>query len=237
LLNTFIPLLVSDSSSSEVIEFSQFTQSFRPHLALGFSQPLTEMSTRDRKIMLLGSNVRPVRRADNLTAICGILNISQPYRTLRPFTGITLIFIYYLIHYFGLCITWIIHKQLREYKVEEKLHLGVCEQKRLNTTVLDNRLTDGGEVVIRTSRTHFTKGIRGDTKLKAYVYDLMMTESLQTCLHPVACVRSGYGFFLYPSTQLHCRRLILLLILLHVSVVRPSSSRHGNYTPKQKHRP
>jgi hypothetical protein len=32
------------------------------------------------------------------------------------------------------------------------------------------------------------------------------------------------GFFI-PSTQRHYRRLILLLILLHVSVVRPSSSR------------
>jgi hypothetical protein len=40
-----------------------------------------------------------------------------------------------------------IHQQLRGYKVEEKLHLGIREQTRLNTTVLDHRLTDGGEVV------------------------------------------------------------------------------------------
>jgi hypothetical protein len=40
-----------------------------------FTQPLTEMSTRRRK-MFLGSKVRPVRRADNLTAICDpIVNI------------------------------------------------------------------------------------------------------------------------------------------------------------------
>jgi hypothetical protein len=38
--------------------------------ALGFTRPLTEMSTRNIKIiMLLGSKVRRVRRADNLTAI------------------------------------------------------------------------------------------------------------------------------------------------------------------------
>jgi hypothetical protein len=37
----------------------------------GFTQSLTEMSTRSRKIMFLGSRVRPVRRADNLTTICG----------------------------------------------------------------------------------------------------------------------------------------------------------------------
>jgi hypothetical protein len=35
-----------------------------------FTQPLTEMITRNIKlIMVLGSKVRPVRRADNLTAI------------------------------------------------------------------------------------------------------------------------------------------------------------------------
>jgi hypothetical protein len=37
---------------------------------LGVIQPLTEMCTRSRKIMFLGSRARPVRRADNLTAIC-----------------------------------------------------------------------------------------------------------------------------------------------------------------------
>jgi hypothetical protein len=36
----------------------------------GFTQPLTEMSTRNVKIiMFLGSKVRLVRKADNLTAI------------------------------------------------------------------------------------------------------------------------------------------------------------------------
>jgi hypothetical protein len=35
-----------------------------------------------------------------------------------------------------LCITWIIHKQFWGYKVEDKLYLGVREQKRLNTTAL-----------------------------------------------------------------------------------------------------
>jgi hypothetical protein len=42
--------------------------------------------------MFLGSKVRLVRRADNLTAICGILNISQPYRPPRSVTGIALYF-------------------------------------------------------------------------------------------------------------------------------------------------
>jgi hypothetical protein len=46
------------------------------------------------------------------------------------------------------------------------------------------------------------------------------------CLHPVACVRSDDGGFYIPSTQRHYRRLIYYyIIFLHVSVVRPSSSR------------
>jgi hypothetical protein len=38
---------------------------------LGFIQPLAEMSTSSRKIiMFLGSKARSISRADNLTAIC-----------------------------------------------------------------------------------------------------------------------------------------------------------------------
>jgi hypothetical protein len=49
--------------------------------------------------MFLGSKVRLVVRADNLTAICellsrqcGILNISLPYRPPTPVTGIVLLY-------------------------------------------------------------------------------------------------------------------------------------------------
>jgi hypothetical protein len=40
-----------------------------------------------------------------------------------------------------LCVTWIIHQQLWGYKVEEELHLGVREQKKMgegNTTALES---------------------------------------------------------------------------------------------------
>jgi hypothetical protein len=64
-----------------------------------FTQRLTEISNRNIKIiMFLGSKVRWVRRADNLTAMshlsrqCAILNISQPYRPPRPVTGIALLY-------------------------------------------------------------------------------------------------------------------------------------------------
>jgi hypothetical protein len=57
------------------------------------------MNARSRQIMLLWSRARQVCKAQKLTATserekCGILNISQTYRTPRPVTGIALLLLY-----------------------------------------------------------------------------------------------------------------------------------------------
>jgi hypothetical protein len=54
----------------EVNEFFPIYLILSAALGPGVTQPLTEISTRNRKIMFLGSRARPVRRADNLGAIC-----------------------------------------------------------------------------------------------------------------------------------------------------------------------
>jgi hypothetical protein len=61
----------------------------------GFTQPLTEMSTRSREIMFLGSRARPVRKADNLTTMWAncldnIKSLTFHNHQPRPVTGIAL---------------------------------------------------------------------------------------------------------------------------------------------------
>jgi hypothetical protein len=53
----------------ELNEFYQFTYSFRRHKSLKFTQPLTEISTINKKIFLQ-SKARPLHEANNLTAFC-----------------------------------------------------------------------------------------------------------------------------------------------------------------------
>jgi hypothetical protein len=67
-------------------------------MVLGFTQPLTEMSTR----YIFGGKAQPVRYADNLAAISEsnvkkILGVSQPYRPPQPVAGTALLLLYFII--------------------------------------------------------------------------------------------------------------------------------------------
>jgi hypothetical protein len=61
---------VVGSKPDEIDTFFRFVWSLRQHLYLGFAVPLTEMSSRHRKIMFIRSRTRPVCKANNLTVIC-----------------------------------------------------------------------------------------------------------------------------------------------------------------------
>jgi hypothetical protein len=52
-----------------VTDFHHSTQTFLPHSAMDFIQPLTKTITRSRKIKFLGDRERLVRKADLLNAI------------------------------------------------------------------------------------------------------------------------------------------------------------------------
>jgi hypothetical protein len=70
----------------EVSEFFILPNPSSHTMALGFTQPLTEISTRNIPV---GNKMRPVHKADKpyrLSRKCRILNVSQPYRPHWPVT-------------------------------------------------------------------------------------------------------------------------------------------------------
>jgi hypothetical protein len=80
--------MVAGSNPDEVIGFFNWPNRSSLTMALGSTQRLTKISTRN----LPGGKGRPARKADNLTAICGSLDVTQPCGPPRPVICITLLF-------------------------------------------------------------------------------------------------------------------------------------------------
>jgi hypothetical protein len=91
---------VAGSRPHEANDLYQFTHLLEPHYALRFTQPLIEMSAWYRMKQcfrgeLRGRHVRLTTKPSSVSRMsrqCGILNISQPYRSPRPVRGVALFF-------------------------------------------------------------------------------------------------------------------------------------------------
>jgi hypothetical protein len=111
-------------------------------------QPLTEMSNRSRDLMFLGSRARPVRKADNLTAICEpiVYNISQPYRPPLPVTEIAFTLLLTCCSLYvgdgavmGVCLGWLGVLLSRSYRCGMGFFPVLELLKRLNSVFTNSR--------------------------------------------------------------------------------------------------
>jgi hypothetical protein len=129
-------------------------------VALGSTQPLTEMSTRD----LIGGKGQPARKADNITAIC------EPP---RPVTGIALPFLYLFIR--------TLEFEVKSPYPGRRTGTSACRQTK-NLSKADEFRSAGGLLERRLALKH-PVGCPSILLYNEYTRVSMTTELVSRCLH------------------------------------------------------
>jgi hypothetical protein len=132
-------------------------------MALGSTQPLTEMSTRN----IPGGEGRPARKADILTAIYELIiykmweprHLTQPYDPSRPVTKIALpchCYIFVVCHHHDSSVGLATRLQAEKLKIRASIHCG--RKKNISSSQCWDRLWGPLSLITKGIRCYFPGG-------------------------------------------------------------------------------